>query len=266
MSVLESVPVANGGVSGRDWKPSEATRPGDRSRRVLAPALGHQGRHPPPILPDGGLAWAISLGQPSLKASCGSQPGRPPRVASLLSLFLAKHSADWKVGTSFMPLQTSAQGAQKLRHDTRPRSAERSSLKCSGEETVTRLGGVEGLKMSDSCLRQYARLLSFSSELRLYRATHLLDILLLAAAMGAGRGRGRLTTARHPLICLRACERMPARSSPRAGQSFTPFWTSSPVVDLQPTPLPAQDGQEDQAQERYQQKQGGQSEAGRPKG
>lgn len=41
--------------------------------------------------------------------------------------------------TSFMPLQTSAHGAQKLRTDTRVRSSERRSLKCSGESTVTRL-------------------------------------------------------------------------------------------------------------------------------
>ena len=48
-----------------------------------------------------------------------------------------------------MPLQTSAQGAQKLRTDTRLRSAERSSLKCSGELTVTRLSAGKGEGISE---------------------------------------------------------------------------------------------------------------------
>lgn len=44
--------------------------------------------------------------------------------------------------TSFMGLHTSAHGAQKLRTETLLRSFERSSLKCSGEVTVTRLRDV----------------------------------------------------------------------------------------------------------------------------
>lgn len=58
------------------------------------------------------------------------------------SMFKKRTEGNWAASCSTALLKAthgSAQGAQKLRHETLLRSAERSSLKCSGELTWTRL-------------------------------------------------------------------------------------------------------------------------------